>query len=161
HTLFLREHNRLADQFAAANPTWTDEQIYQAARRMVGAELEVIVYNEWIPALLGPGALPAYTGYNPNVNPGIANEFSTALFRFAPSQLDNEVDRKNNDGTDIANGSIPLDESFFDPNLIHFPAGTVDPVTGLQSTGISPILKGSASGIAQNVDLLAVRSVRD
>src|SRR5205814_8074091 len=39
--------------------------------------------------------------------------------------------------------------------------GTVDPVTGLHSTGISPILKGSASGIAQDVDLLAVRSVRN
>src|SRR5262249_42003524 len=91
-TLFLREHNRLADQFAAANPSWTDEQIYQAARRVVGAELEVITYNEWIPALLGPNALPAYNGYNPNVNPGVLNEFSTAMFRFAHSQLDNEVD---------------------------------------------------------------------
>jgi hypothetical protein len=160
HTLFLREHNRLADQFAAANPTWTDEQIYQAARRQVGAELEVIVYNEWIPALLGPNALPAYTGYKPNVNPGIANEFSTAMFRFAHSQLDNDVERKNNDGTDDPAGSIPLDQSFFDPNLIHLPA-TTDPVTGLTSTGISPILKGAASANAQNVDLLAVRSVRN
>jgi hypothetical protein len=162
HTLFLREHNRLADQFAAANPTWTDEQIYQAARRVVGAEMEIITYNEWIPALLGPNALPAYTGYNPTVNPGIANEFSTAMFRFAHSQLDNSVDRLNNDGTDVfPNETLGLDQSFFDPNLIHFPQGTLDSVTGLHSTGISPILKGSASGIAQNVDLLAVRSVRN
>src|SRR5205807_8183399 len=96
------------------------------------------------------------------VNPGIANEFSTALFRFAHSQLDYEVDRKNNDGTDaFPNETLGLDQSFFDPNLIHFPQGTVDPVTGLHSTGISPILKASASGIAQNVDLLAVRSVRN
>jgi hypothetical protein len=161
-TLFLREHNRLADQFAAANPTWTDEQIYQAARRVVGAEMEIITYNEWVPALLGPNALPAYTGYKPNVNPGIANEFSTAMFRFAHSQLDNTVDRLNNDGTDVfTTESLGLDQSFFDPNLIHFPQGTLDPVSGLHSTGISPILKGSASGIAQNVDLLAVRSVRN
>jgi hypothetical protein len=160
HTLFLREHNRIADQIHASNPALSDEQIYQMARRKVGAELEVIVYNEWIPALLGPNALPAYTGYNPNVNPGIANEFSTAMFRFAHSQLDNTVDRMNDDGTDIANGGIPLDQSFFDPNLIQLPAVT-DPVTGLTSTGITPILKGSASGLAQTVDLLAVRSVRD
>jgi hypothetical protein len=28
HTLFVREHNRLADQIASANPTWTDELVY-------------------------------------------------------------------------------------------------------------------------------------
>jgi hypothetical protein len=159
-TLFLREHNRIADQLHAANPSWSDEQIYQTARRLVGAELEVITYTEWIPALLGTGALPAYTGYNQNVNPGIANEFSTAMFRFAHSQLDNSVDRMNNDGTEISDGPIPLDASFFDPHLIGLP-GTVDSITGLTSTGIGPILKGSAGGIAQNVDLLAVRSVRN
>src|SRR6202011_2516467 len=80
-TLFVREHNRLADQFAAEHPEWTDEQLYQAARQVVGAEIESITYNEFLPALLGPGALPAYVGYDPSINPGIANEFSTAAFR--------------------------------------------------------------------------------
>ena len=47
----------------------------------------------YLPALLGANALPAYTGYKSNVNPGIANEFSTDLFRLAHSQLDNEIDR--------------------------------------------------------------------
>jgi hypothetical protein len=159
-TLFLREHNRIADQLAAANPTWSDEQIYQMARRQVGAELEVITYNEWIPALLGPNALPAYTGYKPNVNPGIANEFSTAMFRFAHSELDNGVDRLNNDGTDIPDGSVDLAQAFFNPTLIQLPPVT-DPFSGHVSTGISPILKGSASGNAQEVDLLAVRDVRN
>src|SRR5207253_4630664 len=131
-TLFMREHNRIAGDLAQQHPSWGDEQLYQEARRLVIGELQTITYTEWLPALLGPNALPRYAGYKPNVNPGIANEFSTALFRFAHSQLDNDVERKNNDGTDLADGSIPLDQSFFDPNLIHLPA-TRDPVTGLTS----------------------------
>src|SRR5262249_53859276 len=78
HTLFMREHNRIADQIHAAYPLLSDEEVYQRARKRVGAELEVIVYHEYLPALLGPNAIPAYTGYKPYVHPGIANEFSTS-----------------------------------------------------------------------------------
>src|SRR5262249_12142142 len=66
-TLFVREHNRLAAQIGAANPTWSDEQIYQAARRIVIAELQAITYNEYLPALLGSNALTSYRGYNSSV----------------------------------------------------------------------------------------------
>src|SRR5262249_14020554 len=52
-TLFVREHNRLADEIAAANPGMSDDDVYQRARAIVGAEIEVITYNAWIPALLG------------------------------------------------------------------------------------------------------------
>jgi hypothetical protein len=159
-TLFAREHNRIASQLQAAHPTWTDEQLYQQARRLVIAELQIITYNEWLPALLGPNALPAYTGYKPWVNPSIANEFSTAMFRFAHSQLDNGVDRLNNDGTDIPDGGVGLAQAFFNPTLLN-PAGVTDPFSGYISTDIDPILKGGASGDAQEVDLLAVRDVRN
>ena len=47
----MREHNRLADGYHAAHPDWDDEQLYQAARRMVGAILQSITFNEFIPAL--------------------------------------------------------------------------------------------------------------
>ena len=63
YTIFLREHNRLAELIAAENPTWTDEQIYQKARKIVGGEIQAITYNEFLPALLGDKAIPVYTGY--------------------------------------------------------------------------------------------------
>jgi hypothetical protein len=159
-TLFVREHNRIADQLHADHPGWSDEQLYQEARRLVIGELQIITYTQWLPALLGPNALPAYKGYDPNVNPGIANEFSTAMFRFAHSQLDNTIDRLNNNGTDSAAGGVDLAQAFFNPTLIN-PAGVTDPFSGQTSTGIDPILKGAASGNAQEVDLLAVRDIRN
>ncbi len=51
HTLLMREHNRLADQIASTIGG-TDEEIYQRARKLVGAEIQVITYNEFLPALL-------------------------------------------------------------------------------------------------------------
>ncbi|MFL5244184.1 MAG: peroxidase family protein [Gemmataceae bacterium] len=159
-TLFVREHNRIASLLQSSHPDWTDEHLYQEARRLVIAELQKITYTEFLPALLGQNALPAYTGYKANVDPGISNEFSTAMFRFAHSQLDNGVDRLNNNGTDSAAGGVDLAQAFFNPTLINA-AGITDPVTGQVSTGIDAILKGAASGDAQEVDLQAVRDIRN
>src|SRR5581483_11488241 len=50
--------------------------------------------------------------------------------------------------------------AFFNPTLIN-PAGVTDPFSGAVSTGIDPILKGAASGDAQEVDLSAVRDIRN
>ena len=53
HTLFVREHNRIAT-FFGENTKWEAEQIYQETRRIVGAELQLITYNEDLPLLLSP-----------------------------------------------------------------------------------------------------------
>jgi hypothetical protein len=34
-TIFLREHNRLADKFAREHPDWDSERIFQTARKWV------------------------------------------------------------------------------------------------------------------------------
>ena len=78
HTVFLREHNRLAEQVAARNPNLSGEEIYQTARKIVGAQIQAITYNEFLPVLLGPNALEHYLGYDDSVPSGIANVFSSA-----------------------------------------------------------------------------------
>ena len=146
-TLFMREHNRLANQFAAADPSLTDEQIYQKARRVVIAEIQAVTYNEFAPALLGRDALAPYRGYDPNVNPGIALEFSTAAFRIGHTLLDNAVGFMNNDG-DSMRDPMPLAQAFFNSPMV-------------TQTGIDPILKFLASDRAQEVDTRVIDGVRN
>jgi len=155
HTLLLREHNRLADQIGADSTTnqkaadaglSRDEYIYQQARALVGAEMQAITYNEFLPVLLGPNALTPYTGYNPNVNAGVSNEFANAAFRIGHTLLSPQIQRINNDGT--SPGAISLRDSFFQPDQI-------------TTNGIDSLLLGLASQKAQEVDNMIVDDVRN
>jgi hypothetical protein len=153
-TLFVREHNRLATALATATPALTDEQLYQKARRTVIAELQWIVYNEYLPALLGTTAMPAYKGYKSSVNPSISNEFATAAYRFGHSMLDGEVGRMNDDGTETSGGALDLATSFFNPTVF-------DPTAPNHEGDIDAFLKAETTGEAQEVDVLVTDAVRN
>jgi len=108
HTLFVREHNRLAGIIANENPGLTGEEIYQRARRIVGAQIQVITYEEFLPALLGQGSIPTYEGYDPTVNARIMNIFSTAAYRFGHSALSPLLLRLDSNGNEIDEGHLLL-----------------------------------------------------
>jgi hypothetical protein len=147
HTLFLREHNWWADKIAAENPALDDETIYQMARQIVGAELQVITYNEFLPALLGPGVLSPYSGYQPEVNGGIATEFSTVGFRLGHSMLRENVRFLGNDGRPVA-ADMGLASAFFNPPVI-------------QQHGIESLLKYLATDNANELDVRLIDAVRN
>jgi hypothetical protein len=149
HTLMVREHNRLADQLAAANPSWSDEQIYQRARKIVGAEVQVITYKEFLPALLGSYAPGVEGTYDPNLNPGVLTEFSTALYRVGHTMLSPQLMRMQNDGTPAPGGHMSLRDSFFKMQNL---SGTNE---------LEYFLKGLASDQQQEVDMHLVDDVRD
>jgi hypothetical protein len=146
-TLFMREHNQLAAAIAAANPRLTDEQIYQRARRLVAAEVQAITFQEFLPALLGRGVLRPYAGYNPDVNPGLATEFSTAAFRIGHTLINDDIEFLDNEATEVRAG-LPLAMAFFNP-------------TPLVEVGPDPLLKYLASDNAQEVDTQLVEGLRD
>lgn len=149
HTLFVREHNRLADAYAARHPRWSGDRIYEKARRIVGAQMQVITYREFLPALLGEGALRRYRGYNPRVDASIRNEFSTAAYRFGHSALSPHILRLDADGNEIAQGNLALRDAFFNPTRIS------------EEGGIDPILRGLAAQACQRVDVFVIDDVRN
>lgn len=149
HTLFVREHNTIADEMRERLPDKTGDQIYEIARAIVGAEMQVITYNEFIPALLGPDALSPYTGYDPTINAGITNAFATAAFRLGHSMLNSTLLRLDANGDPIAEGHLLLRDAFFAPQLI------------IDEGGIEPLLRGLASQPSQKIDVFVVDAVRN
>ncbi len=149
HTLFSREHNRLAEIISNQNPEFTGDEIYEEARKIVGAQMQVITYNEFLPALLGEGRLSEYQGYNPNVNSNIMNEFSTAAYRFGHSALSPTLLRLDENNEVIPQGNLPLRDAFFNPSKI------------IDEGGIEPLLRGLAFQQCQRVDNLIIDDVRN
>lgn len=148
-TLFMREHNRLADQLAQRHPDWDDEQLYQSARKIVGAEIEAITYNEFLPALMGRYA-PSIDGrYDPSVNAAVSTEFSTAAFRVGHTLLSPQILRIENNGRPDPRGPVDLKDSFFNPPLL------------ANATDLNVLLKGLASQRAEEIDNQLVDGVRN
>jgi len=148
HTLFVREHNTIADELRADNPDMDGDTIYELARLIVVAELQAITYNEFLPTLLGPRALPTYEGYNPEVRADIANVFSTAAFRFGHTMLPTQLLRLDADNNEIPAGHLTLARAFFVPDEVI-------------THGIEPYLRGLAAQKAQEIDNMLVDDVRN
>ncbi|KAK5985175.1 Peroxidase mlt-7 [Trichostrongylus colubriformis] len=84
HTTFLRLHNNIAATLQNMNRHWNQDRIFQETRKIVGSVIQVITYQEFLPALIGPfhaRLVPPYVKYNPSVNPGVLNEFAAAAYR--------------------------------------------------------------------------------
>ncbi len=147
HTLFVREHNWQATRLKEIHSDWNDEQLYQHARRITTGIIAAIFYEEWLPTL--GVQVPAYQGYNPNVNPGLFNLMSAAAFRLGHTFLSSNLPRRDNLGQFVPQGDILLRNAFFNP------------VEVLNSGGVDPMLKGMAHQMQQNFDHKVVNDVRN
>ncbi|MGK7955991.1 MAG: peroxidase family protein, partial [Crocosphaera sp.] len=163
HTLFVREHNRLADElgntldkgsgtkFRRLNRLFEESElsrgdfIYESARRLVGAKIQNITYKEFLPLLLDDQVIPKYEGYDDTVNPGIFTEFSTGLFRFGHTMLSPQLLKVDENGNV---DSVALRDAFRNPDAI---------VEG----GVESFLKGLEVQQAQELDSKLVDDVRN
>ena len=147
HTLWLREHNRIADSLARRDAGAGDEELYQDARTLVGAQLQHITYEEWLPAL---GVdVTAGPGYDPAVDPTIGNEFAAAAFRFGHTLVGRELWLVGEDGSHAGGSPLALRDAFFDP------------VAVLRTGGTDALLRGAARHRQQELDCGVVDDLRN
>lgn len=97
HTLFVRQHNRLAAKLARVNTMWDDETLYQETRRLVTAQIQHVTYREFLPAVLGenlaenlkltPKSAGHFLGYDTDAYPGTLEAAASAALSFSLAML--------------------------------------------------------------------------
>ena len=150
HTVWVREHNRIAAILEGESPNASGEDIFQAARRLVIAKIQIITYDEYLPALIGENAISDYDGYDNSVHPGMYNEFSVAAYRYGHSLVNETFLRLDEEGNTIQAGNLALRDAFFTaPSLL------------TEETSIDPILRGLASQLSQKLDTKVNNDMRN
>lgn len=127
HTLFLREHNRIARHLAKMNSEWNDDEIFEEARKIVGAQIQHITFNEFLPHVLGEETMARYdlrlathgffTKYDMSVNPSMENAVANAAFYFLFTTMPPTIERYSKDLNMI--GFIKMSDSFFNPSELY------------------------------------------
>lgn len=96
HTIWFREHNRLATQLREINPHWDGDTLFYEARKVLIAEMQHITFSHWLPLVLGNSVetlMGTYKGYDPTIDASIANVFATAALRFGHTIINPELKR--------------------------------------------------------------------
>ncbi len=143
HTLWVREHNRIARALRANSPSMSSDDVFETARSIVIAEIQKITYTDYLPLLLGSFSsrlIPSYTRYDPSVFPNVPNAFAAAAYRFGHSQIQPFFERLGKDYKPIPAGPLSLVDAFF--NNTHF----------MDNGGTDPILRGLLATPARQVD---------
>ncbi|XP_071090814.1 salivary peroxidase/catechol oxidase-like [Haliotis cracherodii] len=127
HTIFMREHNRIARRLKQLNCYWSDERIFQEARKIVGAIIQEITYDEYLPIILGTSSMTTYgltvgsgstyaNVYSTTTDASIRNAFAAAAFRMGHSMIRSFMSSFNVAYANV--GQDKLSDTFGNTNLI-------------------------------------------
>ncbi|XP_017281605.1 thyroid peroxidase [Kryptolebias marmoratus] len=144
HTLWLREHNRIAEALRLINDHWSPEIIYQEARKIVGALHQIITIRDYVPKIIGLESfehhIGPYRGYDPTVDASASNVFATAAFRFGHGTIPPILSRLNTSFQEHEQyPHLRIHKSFFSPWRI------------VKEGGIEPTLRGMIGTAAPTV----------
>lgn len=149
HTLFMREHNRIATLLVDRFPCWKDEKVFQYSRKIIMSQIQQLTYQFFVPAILGTKhGLAPYRGYQENVDPSIATFFSTCAFRFGHSMVPETLALLESEKVPHAYNGTKLHSVFFRPSFT-------------SEIGIEPLLLGASHQIAESVDCQVVDSLQN
>ncbi|XP_014669657.1 PREDICTED: dual oxidase-like isoform X2 [Priapulus caudatus] len=153
--LFFRWHNYLAERIKRQHPSWTDNDIFNRARRFNIATLQKIIIYDYLPSFINEELLP-YKGYDPDIHPGTTHVFEAAAFRYGHTQIP--------PGMYIA---------YYEGNRCHFrktdkgyPAERLcntwwEAQKYVQKYGIDEIILGMTSQIAEREDATVISDLRE
>ena len=146
HTIFVREHNSICDELKASFPTWSDQMLYENARRINSAQFQKIVFEEFYPAMTGRNLSP-YSGFKFYRNVNIIDIFSTAAFRVGHTMIGNKVSRRGPGNAPLP--GLNMEDMFFRV------------ASKLMPGDMENFLRGAMQTNAQEVDLMVHDALRD
>lgn len=150
HTIFAREHNRIAQEILDAEPNTAVDEIYERARRQIIAKIQIITFEEWLPVLLGPNAIADWSSYDATQDPTILQVSSVAAFRALSSAIGENLLQQSPGQTPAQATPRPLSTTFFNaPGLF------------TSSSSIDPTLRGLAGQLHQAIDPKITFTVRN
>uniref|UniRef100_A0A8C8BVH4 NAD(P)H oxidase (H2O2-forming) n=1 Tax=Oncorhynchus tshawytscha TaxID=74940 RepID=A0A8C8BVH4_ONCTS len=157
--VWFRYHNYIASQLSEKHSSWSDEDLFQNARKTVVATFQNIAFYEWLPGFLGEKTMIPYQGYQKFVDPGISPEFQAAAIRFASTMAPPGVYMRNRtchfqkvvniDGS--TSSAIRMCNSFWNRQNPNLKSGQ----------DIDHLIMGMASQIAEREDNMVVEDLRD
>lgn len=157
--IWFRYHNYVASKLHEEHPDWSDETLFQNARKTVVATFQNIALYEWLPGYLRDKKLPPYPGYQKFVDPGISPEFEAAAIRFGITMAPPGVYMRNRtchfrDIINIDGSTSPamrLCNNFWKRQSVNVKTGQ----------DVDDLLMGMASQIAEREDNIVVEDLRD
>lgn len=142
HTLYVRNHNRMATQLALLNPHWDDERIYQETRHIAAASVQHITLKEFLPLILGQEMVKYYNltplaegysdDYDENIHIGPSHAFETAAFRLGHTFIQGMIRRYNKYHEFL--GEDPLHNLLRQPFMLYEPGKLDELIGGLINT---------------------------
>ena len=145
HTMWSREHNRVATNLALVNPGWGDNDLFYQARKIVVAQIQHITYHEYLPIILGHTNMATMSllpdtklSYDSSIDASVSNAFASAALRFGHSMVPNNVGRSSQGCPRHGITIRSLDNLFWNPSLLHNPQHLTESTAGLSDLS-SPV----------------------